>query len=121
MKSNPTNQCVQWFAALGVLGALLTAPAYAECKKATVAPEIPQGATASAADMDKARKAVQAYVNDLQAYQSCMEQQIKSVPERTDPEIKQLWRDRGNAAIDAANRIKDAYIAQSRIYKARQP
>jgi hypothetical protein len=110
-------------AALGfaVLFALAALPAAADdCTRPGPAPVMPQGATATAEEMKSGHDALQKYVNELQKYQDCNEAQIQQASKDTKPEVKQHWRDEGNAAIDAATQIKNVYTAQLKAYKARQ-
>jgi hypothetical protein len=92
----------------------------AACAVPPKAPVMPQGATASDEDMKEGRLALQKYVNILQDYQKCMEQQIKDAPPDTKPEVKQQWQANADVAIDAAHEIADVYSIQLRAFKARQ-
>ncbi|HLG88350.1 MAG TPA: hypothetical protein VKZ79_14270 [Alphaproteobacteria bacterium] len=99
---------------------LAGAPAFANCAKPSVkAPVMPQGATASEEEMREGHDKLQAYVKVLEAYQTCLEQQIKSAPPDTKPETKQLWQAQADAAVSAAQEIADVYSAQLRAYKSR--
>ncbi len=99
---------------------LLAGNALAECAKPPKAPVMPQGATASDEEMKHGREVLQTYVNILQTYQKCMEDQIKNAPPDTKPEVKQQWAANADAAIDAAHEIADVYSIQLRAFKARQ-
>lgn len=92
----------------------------AKCADPPHAPAMPQGATASDEDMKHGRETLQNFVNILQDYQKCVEQQIKDAPPDTKPEVKQQWQANANAAIDAAHEIADVYSIQLRAFKARQ-
>ncbi len=106
-----------------LLSALLVATgaagASADCKLPGHAPVMPQGATASEEEMKEGHDALQKFVNELQTYQKCMEQQVKDAPPDTKPDVKQRWQAEADAAIDAAQQIADVYSAQLRAYKAR--
>jgi hypothetical protein len=84
------------------------------------APAMPQGATASDEDMKEGHDALQKYVNILQNYEACIDNQIKNAPPDTKPEIKQQLQKNADAAIDAAHQIADVYSIQLRAFKARQ-
>jgi hypothetical protein len=99
---------------------LLAGNALAECAKPPKAPVMPQGATASDEEMKHGREVLQTYVNILQTYQKCMDDQIKNAPPDTKPEVKQQWAANADAAIDAAHEIADVYSIQLRAFKARQ-
>lgn len=103
--------------ALGVLPAL---PARADCVMPGPAPVTPRGAVATLAEMKQAHDALQAFVNALEAFQTCVEDEYKSAPPDTKPEDKRAWRAQGNAAIDLANYLKALYEEQVQIYKAHQ-
>jgi hypothetical protein len=90
----------------------------ATCAEPALAPSIPDGTTATAAQMKTARGNVQAYINVLQNYQDCLESQIKMEPKL---ELQQKLRDRGDLAIDQANSLKAQYEEQKRAFDARQP
>jgi hypothetical protein len=107
-------------AVAGTVFVLLAAGASAKCADPPRAPQMPQGATASDEDMKHGREALQTFVNALQDYQKCMEQQIKDAPPDTKPEVKQRWQANADTAIDAAHEIADVYSIQLRAFKARQ-
>jgi len=100
-------------------GLLLAGGAHAECAKPPKAPQMPQGATATDEEMKEGRVVLQNYVNVLQNYQKCIEDQIKNAPADTKPEVKQQWAANADAAIDAAHTIADVYSIQLRAFKAR--
>jgi hypothetical protein len=103
-----------------MLAAFASASADAKCAALPRAPAMPQGATATDEDMKHGREALQTFVNALQEYQKCMEQQIKDAPADTKLEVKQQWQANADAAIDAAHEIADVYSIQLRAFKARQ-
>lgn len=108
--------------AAAALAAVAALPAMArECAAPGEAPTIPDGTTATADQMKAARDGVQTYVNTLQDYQDCLELNIKHAPKDTKGEDLQRMRDKGNAAIDQAQALKNTYIAQVKAFKARQP
>jgi hypothetical protein len=103
-----------------ISGILLASPAgAAECAAPGQAPIIPDGALATVDQMKTAHTAVQSYVNTLQAYQDCLEAQIKMAPKTAKPEELQKMRDQGNAAIDQATSLSNNYSEQVRAYKTR--
>ena len=81
---------------------------------------MPQGATATDDEMKEGRVKLQNYVHLLEAYQACMDKQIKDAPPDTKPEVKQKWQALSDSAIDAAHEIADVYSIQLRAFKARQ-
>lgn len=104
------------------LFALSAVPAFAaDCPQPGPAPAIPDGTTATVDQLKAAHEQVQAYVNLLQSEQDCTEARIKMSPKGTKADELQKWRDQGNAAIDQAKALGEAYSAQVKIFKARQP
>jgi len=97
-------------------------PAFAaDCAAPGPAPVIPDGTTATAAQMDAAKAAVQSYVNALQSVQDCNEARIKMSPKSMKPDDLQKMRDAGNAAVDQAQALAVAYSAQKKIFTNRAP
>jgi opacity protein-like surface antigen len=100
--------------------ALAGSPAFAaDCAQPGPAPVIPDGSTATLDQMKAAHEAVQSYANLLQSLQDCYEAKIKLGQKDTKPEELQKMRDAGNAAVDEAKAMGDAYSAQVKVYKAR--
>ena len=93
----------------------------ADCAQPGPAPAIPDGTTATVDQMKAAHQAVQSYALALEAVQDCNEAKIKMAPKGTKPEQLQKMRDEGNAAVDQAKALSDAYSAQVKIFKARAP
>jgi hypothetical protein len=100
---------------------VLPASAWADCTYPGPPPAPPRGEFATLADMKLAHDAMQNFVNALEAYQTCLEKQIKAAPADTKPELKIAWRAQGNAAIDLAEKVSSVYSDQYKIFKARQP
>jgi hypothetical protein len=102
--------------------AVVAVPAFAvECGAPGPAPAIPDGATATAAQMDTAKQQVQSYVNALQSVQDCYEAKIKISQKTTKPDDLQKMRDAGNAAVDQAQALAAAYMAQKKVFNNRAP
>jgi hypothetical protein len=108
--------------ATGLLAAgLLVSGARAECLLPEPAPTLPNGATATEAEMRAGHDALQGFVDKLQTYQACLEDEIKNAPADTRPEMKIAWRTVGNAAIDQARDLAAEYDNQIKLYKSRHP
>lgn len=104
-----------------VLSILLSGPAArAECPKIPKMPQMPQGASASDDEMKEGRVKLQKYVDLLQTFQKCMEDQVKNASPDTKPELKQQWQAEADLAVDDAHEIADIYSIQLRAFKARQ-
>ena len=100
--------------------AVAASPAFAaECAQPGQAPVIPDGQTATAAQMDAAKQQVQSYVNALQSMQDCYEAKIKIGKSTLKPDEAQKLRDAGNHAVDQAQAFAAAYVAQKKIFNNR--
>jgi hypothetical protein len=106
---------------VAAIAAVAGLPAFAadDCPNPGPGPVIPDGTTANVDQMKAAHEAVQKYVNLLQQVQDCTEARIKIAPRGTKADILQKLRDQGNAAIDQAKALGDAYSTQVKAYKAR--
>jgi opacity protein-like surface antigen len=104
-----------------VFAAFASSAFAADCAQPGPAPVIPDGTTATVDQMKATHQAVQSYVQTLESVQDCNEAKIKMAPKGTKPDDLQKLRDAGNAAIDQAKAISDAYSAQVKIFKARPP
>jgi hypothetical protein len=102
--------------------AFAAAPVFAaDCAQPGPAPAVPDGSTATVDQMKAAHESIQSYANTLQSVQDCYEAKIKIGAKTTKPEDLQKMRDAGNAAVDQAKALSDAYSAQVKIFKARAP
>jgi hypothetical protein len=108
------------FAATTLLIAALSLSAKAECEKPPKAPQMPQGATATDDEMKAGHDALQKYVNILEAYETCLNAEIKNAPPDMKPEDKKRLIETADAAIEAAHEIADIYAIQLRAFKARE-
>jgi hypothetical protein len=94
--------------------------AHAACSRPPgPAPIVPNGATADAASMSAAHDAIQAYVNSLEAYQACLLAQTKDTSEEISPELKMTWIAQGDAALDAAQALANAFSVALKTFKER--
>jgi hypothetical protein len=94
-----------------------TAPA--DCLLPGPPPVAPDGLTATQADMLLGHNVIQAFVKQLEAYQACRNAQIDHT--NASAQQKQQWLDEGNAAVDEANALAQAFAVQLKLYKARAP
>jgi hypothetical protein len=102
--------------------AVAASPAFAaDCPAPGPAPVIPDGTTATAEQMNATKAAVQSYVNALQSVQDCNEARIKMGQKTIKPDDLQKMRDAGNAAVDQAQALATAYMAQKKIFTNRAP
>jgi len=96
-----------------------SAGAPAECMLPGPPPVPPDGATSTDADMKLGHDAIQAFVLQLEAYQACRNAQVDHSPPGTTDQQKQTWVQQGNAAVDEAHALADAFSGQLRVYHAR--
>lgn len=91
----------------------------ADCLLPGPPPVAPDGTTASAADMKLGHDVMQSFVNALEAYQACRNDQADHTPGVTDAQ-KDKWITQGNAAVDEANALANAFAVQLKRFKARE-
>jgi hypothetical protein len=96
-------------------------PAAAECLLPGPPPVPPDGSTATAADMALGHDTLQGFVNQLEAYQACLNNKVDHpAPGVTDAQ-KDMWIKQGNAAVDQANALAAAFAEQLKMFNARLP
>jgi hypothetical protein len=100
---------------------LAAANADAACVRPTQEPAIPNGAKADEAGMKEAHDAIQAYVNQLEAYKACLKDQVDNAPADTAEELKVTWLAQGDAALDAANYVANEFSYALKTFKAHNP
>jgi hypothetical protein len=90
-----------------------------ECLLPGPAPVPPDGAIATAADIGLGHDTIQAFVNQLEAYQACLNNKVDHAPPGVTDKQKDGWIEQGNAAVDQANALAAAFSEQLKIFKAR--
>jgi hypothetical protein len=83
-------------------------------------PVPPDGRTSTAAEMKLGQVVIQNFVNELEAYQACRNDQIDHPAPGVSAQQTETWIEQGNAAVDQANAIAGAYSRQLQIFKARK-
>lgn len=103
-------------AAIAFAAALLAPLAQAAC---TYPPEvtIPDGKTATKADMQAANGAVKEYMAKVEDYLACLDKEEADLGEAVTDEQKQLHTSRHNAAVDALNAVAARYNEQVQAFK----
>jgi hypothetical protein len=91
----------------------------AECMLPGPAPVPPDGANATAADIGLGHDTIQAFVNQLEAYQACLNDKVDHAPPGVTDKQKDVWIEQGNAAVDQANALAAAFAEQLKIFKAK--
>ena len=108
-------------AALGIALASFSIAAHAECTYPKAPAQIPDGKTASEAEMIEAMKAFQAYNDGVAAFGSCLDQETKTKAASTAQlmQLKTLQMKKHNAAVDELQAKAKIFNEQVRIYKSR--
>ena len=84
--------------------------------------KLPDGATATEADMTAASAAVRQYVAAIEAYANCLDTEFAALPaEQQTPDAKAMVNKRYNAAEDAKVATANAFNEQLRAFKAKKP
>jgi hypothetical protein len=93
----------------------------ADCLLPGPPPVPPDGHTATEAEMKLGQVVIQNFVNQLEAYQSCRNNQADHAAPTVSAQQRSTWIDQGNSAVDEANDIAGAFSMQLKIFKARHP
>jgi hypothetical protein len=108
------------------LGAVFTlafgaVTAHAECAFPKAPATIPDGKTASEAEMVSAMQAFKAYNDEVNAFGACLEEETKSKAAGTAQlmQLKTLQAKKHNAAIDELQAKAKLFNEQVRVFKAR--
>jgi hypothetical protein len=107
--------------------ALLAAPVHAACTYPTAPTKIPDGATATLAEMVAAQKLVKKFDEEINAYTACIkleeDAQLAKGGDKLTPEqksaIEQQQAMKNNAAVDEDQKVADRFNEQIRIFKAK--
>ena len=89
-------------------------------RPSTAAPTVPNGASATEESMKQAHDAIQAYVNELEAYKACLKQQADTATGDTSQEQALTWVAQGDAAVDSASYLAAEFSTALKQFKARQ-
>jgi hypothetical protein len=108
-------------AALGIALASFSIAAHADCVYPKPPAAMPDGKTASEADMIEAMKAFKAYNEEVNAFGSCLDQETKSKAAGTAQlmQLKTLQMKKHNAAVDELQAKAKLFNEQVRLFKAR--
>ncbi len=96
------------------------APAPAECLLPGPPPALPDGYTATDADMKLSHDAIQKFVLQLEGYQACRDAQADHAPAGTPQEKKTALIKDGDDAVDEARALANAFSAQLQIFHSRR-
>jgi exonuclease VII large subunit len=108
-----------------LLGLLAIGPAYAANCTYPKAPEkLPDGATATRADMMAAQKTMQAYNNDVKQYQDCLQAEYDAAVQKAGDSLKKEQKEslykimvqKSNAAQDEVEQLTQRFNEQIRAF-----
>jgi opacity protein-like surface antigen len=114
--------------AAAVLAAAVLAPAaHADCTYPQAPAHLPDGNTATLAEMLAAQKVVSSYNQEMTAYLSCIQLERDSrvaqagaqLTKQQKQELEAIEIQKHNAAVDQLHAVADQFNAQVRIFKAR--
>jgi hypothetical protein len=80
-------------------------------------PSIPDGATATEAQLKAAQGGVKDYMAAVTAYTDCLDSEEKTLGPEATPEQKNLHTAKHNAAVDALNAVAARFNEQLQAYK----
>ena len=109
--------------------AMLASPAFAQDKcSAPIAPVVPDGKTATVAQLVQANKDVVAFIKSSDDFQNCLVSDLAAATEAAkgdkkglDPAIKKAIEEKGDANQKEKERVGKAYNAAAAAYKAAHP
>lgn len=94
--------------------------AAAACETPSVVP-IPDGATATRAELAETRVRVQAYLAAMQEYLACVNQELTAEGDDAPQQFKALMVARNNAAVTEMEAVAASFNEQVRAYRAAHP
>ena len=110
---------------LAVLALLAAGSAQATCIYPRAPANVPDGKSATEAEMAAAHKLVQQFNEDINSYNSCLDlemvtlQKSGSYDENRLNELRAMQAKKNNAAVDEVQALADRFNEQLRIFKAR--
>ncbi|MDE2261255.1 MAG: hypothetical protein KGL45_01890 [Gammaproteobacteria bacterium] len=114
-------------AAVAISAAVLAPAAHADCSYPQAPSQIPDGNTATLAQMLAAQKAVSSYNQEMTAYLSCIQLERDSrvaqagaqLTKQQKQELEAIEVQKHNAAVDQLQSVASQFNAQVRIFKAK--
>jgi hypothetical protein len=116
---------------LAATAACFAGPVYADCSYPPPPEHLPDGNTATMAEMIEGQKAVKAYDGQINAYNSCIvlerDNAVAKAAEKMTPEQKAKMQadmdkvviQKHNAAVDQLQSVADRFNEQVRVFKAK--
>lgn len=111
-----------------ILAALASGHAYATCTYPKAPEKIPDGNTATLAEMVAAQKDIKAYNDDIKAYTDCLklehDQEMakadsEKMPKEQKEQLEKVQVQKNNAAVDEAQAVTDRFNEQVKVFKAK--
>lgn len=114
-------------AAVAIAATVLAPAAYADCTYPQAPTQLPDGSTATLAEMLAAQKVVKSYNEEMTAYLSCIKLERDSrvaqagdkLTKQQKQEMEAIEIQKNNAAVDQLHSVADRFNAQVKIFKAR--
>ena len=114
-------------AAVAIAATVLAPAAYADCTYPQAPTQLPDGSTATLAEMLAAQKVVKSYNEEMTAYLSCIklerDSRVAQAGDKLTKQQKQAMEaieiQKNNAAVDQLHSVADRFNAQVKIFKAR--
>ena len=114
-------------AAVAVAAAFLAPAAFADCTYPQAPTQLPDGNTATLAQMLAAQKVVQSYNEQMTAHLSCSQVERDSrvaqagaqLTKKQKQELEAIEIQKHNAAVDQLHSVADQFNAQVKIFKAK--
>jgi hypothetical protein len=113
--------------ALAATAAFCAGPVYADCSYPPPPEHLPDGGTATMAEMVEGQKAVKEYDKQINAYTSCItlerDDAIAKVGDKITPQqkadIERVVVQKHNAAVDQLQSVAERFNEQVRVFKAK--
>ncbi len=114
---------------LSLISAVLCSPAFADCSYPKAPAKLPDGNTAALEEMMTAKKSVEQYNKDMEAYLSCIKlehddaiaKQGTTATEETKKQMAIMHAQKNDAAVDELRGVAARFNEQVRAYKAKHP
>ncbi len=113
------------FAVAMMAASLYAGAAWATCIYPRAPERVPDGKTATFDEMLAAQQTVKQFNEDVNAYNACLDMEMKSLEQSGEydearlTELRTMQAKKNNAAVDEVQAIADQFNEQLRIFKAR--
>src|SRR5579859_7391803 len=106
---------------VAALAALSAGPALADCSVPDNNVQIPDGTTATKAEMVAAQKAVQAYDGAVKTYTDCLQQEQQQKIDAGGDKVKlqKQYAELNNAQVEKVQQLADKFNTELKAYKAK--